>query len=436
MNKTIQQRILWAAVAVSCVPILTIVHFPIKVSAPSIALYLSAIAGYVGVVFLLWMYMLGAKSFMSLLFKDLAPVLHVHKSLGKWGSVAFLLHPIFVAYSYFDLTLTSLTYIVIPHIDTSFERHVTLGRLAFFIIIGVWISSKLLRKRLGFRAWKYLHYFAYISLPFALLHIPEVGSQYSAHNLTRVYYFGIVALLGLFTLIRVSGWLNLDRKTYTIVSHTKVTSEDYMLILKPLTAHWFRPKIGQYVYVKQGIISEDHPFSITYFDAETGELTLTYRVFGSYTKYLATLASGQNVSVMGPFGTFTRDITPDSTSPVVYIAGGVGITPFIQRIIDENNLRTQVVVTANRTHDSAILIPTLKKALGDKLVTIYSREQPQEPTGEYGHISEEILRRRIANPQDYHYYLCGPQDFVAECKRILAAMSIPKHHVQEEEFSW
>ena len=413
-----------------------IIKLPAGLEVSKVLIYLSAIAGYVGVIFLLWMYVLGAKSVMRIFFKDLAPVLSIHKSLGKWGSIAFLLHPVLVAIGYFDLSVHALTFVAVPDISSAMERHVTLGRIAFYLILLVWASSKLVRKQIGFRAWKYLHYFAYVSLPFALLHIPNLGSQYEDSNLVKMYFWDIVGLFALFAVVRLVGWLNLDRKTYTIKSHTRLTSQDYMLVLVPRSKNWLRPEIGQYVYLKQGIISEDHPFSLTYYDRATGELTVTYRVFGSFTKYLTTLKPDKKVSVMGPFGAFTEDLQTDNSQPVVYLADGVGITPFAQRVVDENNQRTQLLFAANRTHESAVLVPFLKQILGERLIAIYSHEAPVDQTEEQGHINEQMLMKYLGSPQQYKYYVCGPQPFVDECKRILKVIDVPEEQVHEEQFSW
>ncbi len=435
MSEHAKRNGIWPLIALSCLPLLIIVKPPATPTPQLIALYIGALSGYVGVMFLLWMFMLGAKSAMGLVFKDLAPVFTIHKSLGKWGSIAFLLHPLLVAYSYFELKLQALTYVILPDISAATERHITLGRIAFYLILIIWVSSKLIRKQIGFRAWKYLHYFAYIALPFVLLHVPELGSQYAAHTFVKLYFWAIVGTFALFCVIRLSGWLNFDRKSYRIISQKAVTDEDYMLVLRPQGSTRLQPRLGQYVYLKQGIISEDHPFSITYYDKSTGELTLTYRMFGQYTQYLAKLKPGTVASVMGPFGSFTSQLQSTSQQPVVYLAGGVGITPFVQRVTDENDVRVQYVFAANRTHASAVLTDTLKPYLGERLVSIISREDAA-PGEEHGHITAEVLTKHIKTPRAYQYYLCGPQPFVAECKRILQELGVPKTQVAEEEFSW
>lgn len=397
-------------------------------------MYISALAGYVGVIFLLWMYILGAKSAMGVIFKDLASVISIHKKLGKWGSIAFLLHPIFVSYSYYDLSAKSLVYIVWPEISTQFDRWVTLGRVAFFLLLMVWLTSKLYRKKLGFRVWKYLHYFAYIALPFVLLHIPGIGSQYLAHPLVRVYYILIVGVFLLFSLFRISAWLNLDRTKYIITSSRQITPEDFVMTLQPADKP-LKIKIGQYVYVKVGMISEDRPFSVTHRDIKTDVLTVTYRVYGSFTKYLTTLRPHTVVSLAGPFGEFTSDIIEYNSRPAVYIAGGVDITPFVQRITDENTMREQWLFAANRTHASAVLVPQMQQLMGERCVPIYSRE-PAAPGEEYGHVSAELFQKYLAQPTAYSYYICGPKAFIRETQAILASLNVPDSQVHSEKFSW
>ncbi len=376
--------------------------------------------------------MLGARSVIGVVFKDIAPVLKIHKTLGKWGSTAFLLHPLLVIYSYGE----SVLYTLIPHVGTEFERAVTLGRIAFMIIIFVWVTSILLRGKLGFRPWKYIHYFAYISLPFALLHVPQIGSQFLAQPVVRGYYFAIVGLFALFTLIRLSGWLNLDRKKYTVLSHVQTTDEDYLMIVRPAGVSRLKPRLGQYVYLKVGLISEDHPFTVAYHYKENGELWLDYRVFGSYTRYLTTLAPGTVVSLAGSYGSFMSDLASEDTTPVVYLAGGIGVTPFAQRVLDESTVRPQLLFAANRTYRSAVLVPNIKAIMGERCIAVYSREIAVKPGDELGHIDERLLRKYIEAPDQYTYYLCGPQSFVHDLTEVLKNMGVKPQQILAEEFDW
>ncbi len=428
MHESTKIKLIWPIIILTCLPILGIIHPPAAPTLKATALYLSEITGYVGVMFLLWMYILGAKSAMGVVFKDLASVLTIHKALGKWGSLAFLYHPLLITYSYGE----SILYSVIPNVSTQFESNVTLGRVSFMIIFVIWVTSVFLREKLRFRPWKYIHYLAYISLPFALLHVPNIGSQFIDWPFVRVYYIAIVAVFGIFTLFRLASWLNLDRKTYTIVGHQRLTPEDLVLTLKPNKLP-VAPQIGQYVYLKVGYISEDHPFTVTYYDAGTGELTLAYRVYGGFTKYLSRLTKGVKVSIAGPYGTFMKEFQPGR--PVVYIAAGIGITPFVQRIVDDQKNPNQWLFVSNRTHASAVLVGNIRQYIGSRCVQIYSRE-PAGPGEESGHISKEIISRHLASPESYSYYICGSKEFMEESTKILKELAIPAKNIYSEKFSW
>ena len=392
---------------------------------------MSAVVGYIGIVLLLWMYVLDAKSVMSMVFHDLAPVVRIHKALGKWGSLAVVLHPLLIIYSYGE----SLLYPLIPHIGTEFERHVTLGRIAFWLMVITAILSVYFRKRIGFRTWKYIHYLAYICVPFALLHIPNVGSQYMQHQLVKLYFFGLVMTFVIFTVLRIRGLFNLDKIAYTIISNQKITDDDYLLHLKP-RGTYLKPRRGQYVYLKLGFISEDHPFSVTQYNETTGELLLTYRKFGMFTKVASELQAQHTVYIGGPFGEFTREIDK-LTTPVVYIAGGIGITPFIDRIIRESKNREQWLFAANREPHSAVFVSTLKPFLPAHCVEIYESVPPNyQGIVETGYMNKAIIKKYLARPESYHYFVCGPPPMMAAVTKMLADMGIDQRRIHTETFGW
>ena len=431
MTEAKKRTILWGLIFVSCLPILALLVRPSVSQISSTTLYLSAVTGYIGIVLLLWMYILGAKSVMSLVFHDLAPVLKVHKKLGKWGSLLILLHPLLIAYSYGE----SLLYGVIPQIGTEFERHVTLGRIAFALLVLTWVLSVYFRKRLGYRPWKYIHYLAYICVPFALLHVPDVGSQYMKYQSVKLYFFLLVLTFLIFTVIRIRSLFNLDKHAYTISGNKKIRDGDYLPWLSPVNSR-VAPRRGQYVYLKSGYISEDHPFSMTQYNETNGDLYITYRVFGEYTRYLTTLDEGQKVFVGGPFGSFTKEIDDQPASPVVYIAGGIGITPFVDRILRENGHREQWLFAANRSHESAVFVPTLQPILGAHCVSIYSEGAVSRPGEESGFLTSDIIHRYLTNPDQYHYYICGPPPMMKAVKATLRDMSIAPSQIHIEKFGW
>lgn len=429
MNEHTKRGILWAAVVASVIPIFLIISPPAAFTLKAVALYASSITGYAGIVLLLWMFLLGAKSVTGYVFKDLAPVLSIHKRLGKYGSIAILLHPIFVIYAFSE----PIFYSVIPQIGTQYENHVTLGRIAFMLVAVIWIVSILLRKKIGFRPWKYIHYFAYISIPFALLHVPDLGTQFIAHPIVKAYYLLLAGTFSLFFLIRLSAWFNFDRRRYEIVDHQQLTDTDYAITLRPLDLP-LMPARGQYVYIKQGIISEDHPFSATYCDPKNGDLTIVYRTYGAFTKFLTSLPLGDIVHVAGPYGLFTQDQPSDQK--VVYIAGGVGVTPFAQHILDGEMTTNQWLFVSNKTRQGAPLVPQLRNALGKRLIEFYTDDVEQTDGSVIGRIEVNAMKERLGDLTQCSFYICGPPRMVKDMKRSLLEASVPPLQVNIEKFGW
>lgn len=434
MTEPRKRHLLIIVIIASMVPAIFLPHWPTLVSLKSMSLYGAAIFGYIGIVVLLWSYMLGAKSVAAIVFKDMAPVLSVHKWLGKYGTLAIFIHPLLIVYSYGE----NLLYTAVPDLATRFERHVTLGRFAFLVTIVIWITSALLRDRIGFRPWRYIHLLGYVILPFGLLHVPDVGSQYMAHTALKAYYFSLVVAFGIFTLLRMRGLLNIDKSPYVIVNHTKLVSSDpavHLLRLRP-ERDALAPKPGQYIYLKDGAISEEHPFSVFTYDAVSGEIAIAYRTFGRFTTEIARRPVGTRMWLAGPYGTFTGAIEDNPLLPTVFIAGGIGVTPMIRHLAKKVS-REQWLFYANRTKESAPLLDELRRLLGQRLVAVYSRQSDGlEQRDENGHINAILLKKYLKEPSAYQYYICGSTSMMKGINRELQTLEVPKHQIHSEAFSW
>lgn len=97
---------------------------------------------------------------------------------------------------------------------------------------------------------------------------------------------------------------------------------------------WPGHKAGQHVLADFGHTAEGaHPFTLANaWDPASGTLTLSIKGLGDYTRQLAErLAIGQSVRLEGPYGAFTFD-TDKAGNGEVWIAGGIGITPFLARL--------------------------------------------------------------------------------------------------------
>ena len=96
-----------------------------------------------------------------------------------------------------------------------------------------------------------------------------------------------------------------------------------------LSEGWRGHRPGQFAFVTFDRLEGAHPFTIA--AADRGDRTVTFEIkgLGNYTRRLASrLHVGQPVKIEGPYGRFDLS-RRDPRAHQVWIAGGIGITPFI-----------------------------------------------------------------------------------------------------------
>lgn len=111
------------------------------------------------------------------------------------------------------------------------------------------------------------------------------------------------------------------------------------IVCRPL-ASWPGHRAGQFLFADFGESGEGaHPFTIaSAWQAADGTLTLAVKALGDFTAQLPNLLrSGQMLTLEGPYGQFdfaARRQVDRSTPPApqVWVAGGIGVTPFLARL--------------------------------------------------------------------------------------------------------
>lgn len=435
MTEERKRYILFMLMTSTLLPFLFIVNMPqwgvSAQSLRSISLYVSAVAGYVGMGMMLWQLIFGTRSVTGLYFQDLTALMKVHKKIGIWGTLLIFLHPLFIVLAYGEQWL----YAVVPHAQTSFETQVTYGRLAFFGLLVIWLTSAIMRGKIAYRPWKYVHYVAYAVMPLALLHVPEIGSSF-ANTLVQVYWYSFVVMFLLFVALRLRHVFGFGKRAYRVVSQQKLADATYLLILKP-TEKQLQIRAGQYVYVQPGLLHEEHPFTVLGIDQQTGQIYIAYKIFGRFTQKLPNLDIDALVYVDGPYGTFTQQVVYDQQLPAVFIAGGIGVTPFVQHLLNRPKDARRKLFYANSTKQTAIFRDVLRRELGDDYVDIISRDQtPAASHDERGYISADMVAKYVVQPTEQHYFICGPQGLMDTSRAVLLSLGVPASQIHTEDFGF
>lgn len=148
------------------------------------------------------------------------------------------------------------------------------------------------------------------------------------------------------------------------------------------------------------------------------------------------------VNMEGPMGSFT--LHNNSAKPAVFLAGGIGITPFssIIRHATKAGLPHHLYLfySNRRPEDAAFMniLNELAKANSNfRFIPSMSEMEKSAKTwnGETGFINKEMLARYLPSFQGPIYYVAGPPAMVTAMHQMLVAAGVDEDDVRTEEFA-
>jgi ferredoxin-NADP reductase len=171
-------------------------------------------------------------------------------------------------------------------------------------------------------------------------------------------------------------------------------------------------------------------------------LTIATRLRDSaFKRALQALPIGAPVGLEGPFGSLT--LHSNRARPAVFIAGGIGITPFMsilrQAARDELPQRLVLLYSNRRPEDAAFLAELEELERRNRnfrlVATMTEMDKSSRPwRGETGLIDQDrvmSINKELAEPI---YYTAGPPLMVAGLRETLASAGINDDDVRSEEF--
>ncbi len=225
----------------------------------------------------------------------------------------------------------------------------------------------------------------------------------------------------------------------------KLSSDLYEFIFEtekklPFTA-------GQYLEWTLGHAHPDSRGNRRYFTIASSptenDIRLSIKVFSdssSFKKKLLLMNAGEKIMVDQLSGDFV--LPKDHSQKIVFIGGGIGITPFrsmIQYVIDKKEPRDIVLFFANKNADDIIYQDTFQKAqtaFGMRTVYTLSSDGmiPKNWDGYVGRIDAELIKKEVPDFVDRMYYLSGPHAMVTAYAAVLASMGIKQEKIMIDFF--
>lgn len=189
-------------------------------------------------------------------------------------------------------------------------------------------------------------------------------------------------------------------------------------------------------------IGETHTFSLASAPHEPDIMIATRMRDTKFKNTLKNLAPGAEVEVLDASGDLI--LHADPKKPAVFLAGGIGITPFRSIILDareKNKPHPLVLFYSNRRPEDATFLSELETLTGKMpdytfVGTMTDMGNSKRPWGgETGYITEKMLRKYLPDLSTPTYYMAGPQTFVAAMRKMLNGAGVLDDFIRTEEFS-
>jgi predicted ferric reductase len=360
-----------------------------------------------------------------------------HRSMGLLAGFLLLAHPILYAAGGEWELLYSF----------SGGWEVALGRVASLALLGIILSSVFRTSlRLSFETWRGIHNgFAFSLLLLGFVHSVAAGGDLSDWPM-RLVWFGLFAVGFVSYLLHFLSVHRRERETeFEVVRVTQETADVWTLEMKPA-----RPELGidhlpgQFLFLtlhRDLGPTEEHPFSISSAPSKDGHVTATIKASGDYTRTIGDTEVGHRATVRAPFGRFSH-VLDRQDKPLVFIAGGVGVTPMLSMIRHmhaEGSDRSVLLLYGSRTEADIVARAELDQIAASgspslRVVHVLGKAD-DDWQGETGHIDRACIECHCGSLDGRSFYVSGPPLMIDAIVRTLRGAGVPDRDIHFERFS-
>jgi glycine betaine catabolism B len=237
------------------------------------------------------------------------------------------------------------------------------------------------------------------------------------------------------------------RATYRLKLQTarRLAPDIYEFLFSGATGLRFRP--GQYLEWTLRHSSPDSRGNRRYFTIASSEGERQVRLgvkfypgASSFKRALLAMRPGSEIVASQLAGEFV--LPANKEEKLVFLAGGIGITPFrsmISHLLDHGEKRPITVLYSNKTAPEVVYADVLEEArkqLG--IETVYTLTDangvPPDWQGETGRVDAEMIAKTVPDYSERTFYLSGPRSLVVGFEEVLRNIGIPKTRIKTDFF--
>ena len=216
-----------------------------------------------------------------------------------------------------------------------------------------------------------------------------------------------------------------------------------------ISTFWFKTPVpidylaGQYVELS---LPHDHPdkrgqsrqFSLSSAPQKSPLVSITTKFSpirsSTFKKTLRRLQIGDKIQMSQPIGDFV--LPKDKSIPLVFVAGGMGITPFasIIKFLRGTNEKRQIQMIYAATNEADLIFNDLFINSGLSLYKTISRPSASPKDGNYQRLSAETINELVGGHSGKLIYISGPELMVEKLMAEFINLKIPTSQLVGDYF--
>jgi predicted ferric reductase len=354
-----------------------------------------------------------------------------HHQLGIWGCIFTFIHPFILAVRWLpNYPNRFLLYIFPVHERLS----INLGSVALLLLLA--LVAVTVFKMIPYDKWKITHKLMSFVFILATLHILLLERRFSSSPLSYMLLF-IPMGLGFFGIVykHIISEFIIKYPLFEVVKTQALNDNIVEIYIKSITKSLsFIP--GQYVFCRfesNGVTRESHPFTLCG-SPHDPILSILVKVRGDFTRSLYRyLQPGDVVQLEGPYGRFDY---MKAGSSQIWIAGGIGIVPFLAwaRLFSQNRKqlnRIALFYCIHRKEDAVFAeeFHRISRSFPFFHFFLFCSEKNE-------HLSVKTIEQLEGRLAEKSILMCGPKRLTQRFTKEFMALGVRRENLIFEDFEF
>ena len=363
-----------------------------------------------------------------------------HRITGMTAAVFAVLHPVMLA-------LGSKSFAILTSFDSPWQ--ISIGRIALLVLL-LFGAAAVFRAglKIPFQLWFRMHNAVTpVIVGGVFIHSWFTAVRFMPLPL-RILWF-ILLFVSLYSYLHLTVYQRLTarKKSFSVSSVNPVTGNIWEIeMIPPKGSTLFRYLPGQFLFLTflrgRGLPVEEHPFTISSSPSERDHIAVAVKESGDFTLSIGRTKPGDRAAILAPYGRFSY-LLHRERKRLVFIAGGIGVTPLLSMLRYMAHLKTGKDTTlfyANRTEADIAFREELEAIAGSsslpRLNLVHILSKPGEAwKGERGRVNCSLMKKHLGSLDETGFYICGPPPMMDSIAAELLLNGVAGSDVHMEKFA-